>query len=97
MQPGPEIQTTMDNEPLSLPCPMCMQGRLRPSRTLYFSISHGQAVCIPDFPAWTCDVCRYSEYDPKALSEWSTTLLSGMAGAGRRSARFPLKNPRHPG
>jgi hypothetical protein len=80
------LEERPSTDPVSrIHCPMCAFGVLSPSRLLYFTTEANRAVCIPDFPAWTCDICRYSEYDPKALAELSAIYLSGIS----RSTRPP--------
>jgi hypothetical protein len=36
----------------------------------------GMPLCIPDFPAWVCDLCGRREYDHMALSELEIMLES---------------------
>lgn len=42
--------------------------------TLFFIIQDGQPICVPDFPAWACDICGQREYDPFALAELQAML-----------------------
>jgi len=57
------------------PCPDCYAGSLNPARAFLFSVRGGYPLCIPNFPAWVCDVCRYREYDLKSLTELETLLF----------------------
>lgn len=37
--------------------------------TLFFTLRDDQPICVPDFPAWVCDMCGQRVYDPFALAE----------------------------
>ena len=72
---------------ISYPCPECHMGALRPSQALFFSGRLGQPLCIPGFPAWTCDICGHTEYDPKAIAELQVMLYGETSRSKRRAHR----------
>jgi YgiT-type zinc finger domain-containing protein len=57
-------------------CPRCYVGRIKQKRITLSTVVSGHLLAVPNFPAWQCDVCHASMYDPKALSE-----LNGMLKA----------------
>jgi YgiT-type zinc finger domain-containing protein len=61
-------------------------GVLRQQRVAYLTKQGGQIINVPDFPAWVCDVCGFSEYDSAALAE-----LRVMLQGGRPSRRVPRR------
>jgi YgiT-type zinc finger domain-containing protein len=63
----------MTKSPL-YPCPECSVGALRARRVSFFTVIGGQAVSVPDFPAWVCDMCGRREYDEAALAELRAML-----------------------
>lgn len=62
-------------------------GILRQQRVAYVTKQGGQIINVPDFPAWVCDVCGFSEYDSAALAELRVMLQGGRPH--RRVARRP--------
>jgi YgiT-type zinc finger domain-containing protein len=48
-------------------CDNCRIGRLRPTTLSYVEEIDGQILVIPNVPAYACDVCRQSMYDPGFL------------------------------
>jgi YgiT-type zinc finger domain-containing protein len=73
------------------PCPECQVGNLRPRHVSYFTMEDRNLVCVPDFPAWVCDVCGRREYDSSALAE-----LRAMLDTTRRGSRRPRRRPPPP-
>jgi YgiT-type zinc finger domain-containing protein len=71
------------------PCPECQVGALHPRRVSYFTSDEGHPLCVPDFPAWVCDVCGRREYDSAALAE-----LRAVLETERRSRRQPRRRIR---
>jgi len=73
-----------------LPCPECRSGVMHLRYITYFTWLGGELVTVPNFPAWTCDVCGRREYDSRAVS-WLNTMLNPAAGkrpvAHRRRTR----------
>lgn len=72
-----------------LPCPECRSGVMHLRYITYFTWLSGELVTVPNFPAWTCDVCGRREYDSRAVS-WLNTMLNPAAGkrpVARRRAR----------
>lgn len=64
-----------DPEPRpSFTCPECRLGTARPTPVFYCGRAAGLFLTVPDFPAWTCDVCGFREYDAKALHELETVV-----------------------
>ncbi len=78
----------MTEEPFYL-CPDCMVGRLQPRTAPFFAEMHGLPVTVPEFPAWICDVCGWTEYDQLALSELEAMLNIGRPRGRRRRRRLP--------
>lgn len=67
----------MDTEPLSrlwITCPECRVGALREASAFYCAWADDRFITIPDFPAWTCDVCGRREYDQAALQDLKALL-----------------------
>lgn len=62
-----------------IPCPECRSGVMHLRYITYFTWLSGQLVTVPNFPAWTCDVCGLREYDTRAIS-WLNTMLNPAAG-----------------
>jgi YgiT-type zinc finger domain-containing protein len=74
-----------------IPCPECRSGVMHLRYITYFTWLSGQLVTVPNFPAWTCDVCGRREYDSRAIS-WLNTMLNPLAGkrpVSRRRSRLP--------
>ncbi len=66
------------------PCPDCYAGSLNLARAFLFSVREGYPLCIPNFPAWVCDVCRYREYDLKSLAELEMLLFMKTTSASQK-------------
>lgn len=67
----------MDTEalrPLWFTCPECRVGALREASAFYCAWVDNRFITIPDFPAWTCDVCGRREYDQAALQDLKALL-----------------------
>lgn len=63
-------------------CPECKIGILHPHQAFLFTVQDGQPICVPDFPAWVCDLCGQRNYDSTALAE-----LQAMLETDRRARR----------
>jgi len=48
-------------------CPHCYFGRIQPGKRSFAARTNGKPVMVPDFPAWICDVCGFTIYDPTSL------------------------------
>jgi len=48
-------------------CPHCYFGRIKPGKRSFAARTNGKPVMVPDFPAWICDVCGFTIYDPASL------------------------------
>jgi len=48
-------------------CPHCYFGRIRPGKRSFAARTNGKPLMVPDFPAWICDVCGFTIYDPASL------------------------------
>lgn len=77
----------------SYPCPECQMGNLHPRRASYFTTEVGSVICVPDFPAWVCDVCGRREYDPSALAELRAMLDTDRNSRRRRRPHPPTSTP----
>ena len=62
-------------EPTRQFCQVCHVGSLHPHHATYARWHDGQFIIIPNVPAWQCDVCGDTFYDPQALTR--LTLLLG--------------------
>lgn len=56
----------------------------------YFTWLGDELISVPDFPAWSCDLCGRCEYDENALTRL-TLLLSPNAGKTLTPARYVHK------
>jgi YgiT-type zinc finger domain-containing protein len=48
-------------------CPHCYFGRIKAGKRSFTARTNGKPVMVPDFPAWICDVCGFTVYDPASL------------------------------
>ena len=48
-------------------CPRCVVGRCRPQSKTFAEVYQGQLLCIPNMPAFVCDVCQFVEFEPEGL------------------------------
>jgi hypothetical protein len=59
-----------------------------------------ELITVPDFPAWSCDVCGRREYDTNALNQLSLLLAPNAGHPNPRSPRtytsLPLKGQFRP-
>ncbi len=46
----------------SFACPRCTVGRCTLQTTTIADVYHGLLLCIPNIPAYICDVCRFVEF-----------------------------------
>ena len=73
-----------------LPCPECQAGHMHRTYVAYFTWLGDELISVPDFPAWSCDLCGRCEYDENALTRL-TLLLSPNAGKTITPTRFMPK------
>ena len=78
----------MNDEPF-YPCQECKVGSLHRHTVFFFTIQDGQPICVPDFPAWVCDLCGRREYDSIALTE-----LQAIFETDRRSWQKQRQSPK---
>ena len=57
-------------------CPHCYFGRIRPGKRSFAARTNGKPVMVPDFPAWICDVCGFTIYDPASLLNLQRLLMN---------------------
>jgi YgiT-type zinc finger domain-containing protein len=69
------------------PCPECQAGHMHRTYVAYFTWLGDELISVPDFPAWTCDLCGRCEYDENALTRL-TLLLSPNAGKTITPTRY---------
>lgn len=62
------------NPEQTIPCFECQAGQMRSRLVTYITWIGDDMITVPDFPAWTCDVCGRSEYDQKALQRLKLIL-----------------------
>ncbi len=48
-------------------CDNCRIGRMQPATLSYVDEHEGELLVIPNVPAYACDVCRQTWYDPSFL------------------------------
>ncbi len=72
------------------PCPECQAGHMHRTYVAYFTWLGDELISVPDFPAWSCDLCGRCEYDENALTRL-TLLLSPNAGKTITPTRFMHK------
>lgn len=72
-------------------CPRCQIGTMQPTTATYTAMYRGSLLSIPNIPAWTCDICQYTEYEDMAMGR-----LEALAGeylfapeAERQNAKLP--------
>jgi YgiT-type zinc finger domain-containing protein len=57
-------------------CPHCYFGRIQPGKRSFSARTNGKPVMVPDFPAWICDVCGFTIYDPASLMNLQRLLTN---------------------
>ncbi len=57
-------------------CPHCYFGRIQPGKRSFAARTNGKPVMVPDFPAWICDVCGFTIYDPVSLTNLQRLLTN---------------------
>ena len=72
------------------PCPECQAGHMHRTYVAYFTWLGDELISVPDFPAWSCDLCGRCEYDENALTRL-TLLLSPNSGKTITPTRFVHK------
>ena len=73
-------------------CPHCYFGRIRPGKRSFAAHTDGKPLMVPDFPAWICDVCGFSIYDPTSLLNLQRLLTNPSEPYFPRSAPKVSKN-----
>lgn len=73
----------MEGEPCmasqeSIVCPVCHIGHIELHVTTYIQLYGETLICVPNTPAWTCDVCHERQYDPSSLQR--IDMLVGQDG-----------------
>ncbi|MGD8821526.1 MAG: hypothetical protein PVG63_00355 [Anaerolineales bacterium] len=82
----------MDDYPMNPTCPECHVGRMQPTNAFLFIQREGRPLCVPDFPAWICDMCGLREYDHLALSELEVMLDSNRSASREKRRRRIVKD-----
>lgn len=75
-----------------VPCKECQAGVMQLHFVTYFTWLAEEAIMVPNFPAWICDVCGRREYDEKSLS-WLSMLLNPDAGKPTGRKPIPRRRP----
>ena len=70
-------------------CPHCYFGRILPGKRTFSSRANGKPMMVPDFPAWICDVCGFTIYDPTSLLNLQRLLTNPAKSGFRRTAPKP--------
>lgn len=68
-------------------CHACHVGRMERGRVSFLKWINGKLIVIPDFPAWTCDICGSYEYEAGALIELQAML--SLEERQHRTSAFP--------
>lgn len=81
-------------------CPRCQHGRCRPGRATFTRIQRGQMISAPDTPAYICDMCGYTEFEPNAVLRLNRLL--GEDGDAKdsdtnKAPAYSLDEPNEPG
>ena len=75
-------------------CPHCYFGRIQPGKRSFSARTNGKPVMVPDFPAWICDVCGFTIYDPASLLNLQRLLTNPTKSYYQRSApKTPKTKP----
>jgi len=83
-------ETNLNSTPQPLPCVECASGLMRLRSVTYFTWLGEELITVPDFPAWTCDVCGRCEFDERDEA-WLKTILNPETG---RTAALKRVSPR---
>ena len=59
-------------------CPTCRLGHMDLKLKVYLQQYGGTLICVPNTPAWVCDTCRSSQFDPESIRR--IEMLVGQAG-----------------
>lgn len=73
-------------------CPHCYFGRIQPGKRSFAARTNGKPVMVPDFPAWICDVCGFTIYDPMSLLNLQRLLTNPTKPSYPRAAPKVSKN-----
>jgi hypothetical protein len=71
----------------ALPCPRCEIGMLHPGHATYVRTIQGTLISVPDMLVWTCDLCRYQEFDEENVARVEA-LLHEAAPTPRPASRL---------
>lgn len=82
----------MDDSVFYSTCPECHSGRMQPTSAFLFVKRAGMPLCVPDFPAWVCDLCGLREYDHLALSELEVMLEANRPARRGKRQRGVVKD-----
>ena len=75
-------------------CYECLMGRFHIRYLAYFTWLNQELVTVPNFPAWVCDICGMTEFDPRAVTILNTLLQPGTGRRGNKPAASREK-PNH--
>lgn len=59
-------------------CPTCRLGHMDLKLKVYLGQYGGTLISVPNTPAWVCDTCRSSQFDPESIRR--IEMLVGQAG-----------------
>lgn len=59
-------------------CPTCRLGHMDLKLKVYLQQYGGTLICVPNTPAWVCDTCHASQFDPESIRR--IEMLVGQAG-----------------
>ena len=78
-------------------CPYCYFGRIRPGKRSFTARTNSKPVIVPDFPAWICDVCGFTVYDPTSLMNLQRLLTRPNVPNYQQAApKIPRAKPAKP-
>jgi hypothetical protein len=55
-------------------CPRCWIGDLQPIDASYTHLVAGKLFCMPQAPAWRCDICNFQQWDEHFLRVMDVTF-----------------------
>lgn len=78
-------------------CLHCYFGRIKPGKRSFAAHTSGKPVMVPDVPAWICDVCGFTIYDPASLVNLHRLLTNPAKSffhrdAAKKTERKPARN-----
>jgi YgiT-type zinc finger domain-containing protein len=77
-------------------CPICHLGVLKEAPTVFIQFYGETLIHAPNVPAWKCDVCGETFFDPEAVRRIDTLIGDGGPPPNRHSSPTPDSSPAEP-